>query len=48
MDTCQIVAHGIPAVGLGMGEYLAHSADEWIDVPKFLKSCDLAVALAAR
>jgi tripeptide aminopeptidase len=46
MDTCQIAAHGIPAVGLGMGEYQAHSADEWIDIPKFVKSCEVAVALA--
>lgn len=46
MDTCQIVAHGIPSVGLGMGEYLAHSVDEWIDVPKFLKACEVSVALA--
>ena len=46
MDCCQIVAHGIPSIGLGMGGFEAHSVDEWIDVPEFLNACKLAVALA--
>ena len=46
MDCCQIAAHGIPSIGIGMGEFAAHSVDEWVDVPEFLKACKVAVALA--
>lgn len=46
MDTCNVVAKGIPAVGLGMGTRQAHSAEEWLDVPHFLNACRLAVELA--
>jgi tripeptide aminopeptidase len=46
MDTCNVVAKGIPAVGLGMGDRAAHSVDEWVDVPHFLDACRLAVDLA--
>ncbi|MBT4502405.1 MAG: hypothetical protein HOC74_32020 [Gemmatimonadetes bacterium] len=46
MDCCQIAARGIPSIGLGMGEFAAHSVDEWVDVPEFLKACKVAVALA--
>ena len=47
MDCCHIVAKGIPAVGLGMGDYLAHSVQEYMKVPEFLKACRLAEALVA-
>jgi tripeptide aminopeptidase len=46
MDCCQIAAHGIPSIGIGMGEFQAHSADEWVDVSEFLNACKVAVALA--
>jgi len=46
MDTCNIVAKGIPAVGLGMGDHQAHSADEWIDLDHFRDGCRVAIELA--
>jgi len=46
MDTCNVVAKGIPAVGMGMGDNLAHSVDEWLDVPQFLDACRIAAILA--
>lgn len=46
MDTCNVVAKGIPAVGMGMGDNLAHSVDEWLDVPQFLDACRIATILA--
>ncbi len=46
MDTCNMVAKDIPAIGLGMGDRDAHSANEWIDVKQFLDGCKVAVELA--
>ncbi|MEZ4681762.1 MAG: M20/M25/M40 family metallo-hydrolase [Caldilineaceae bacterium] len=46
MDANWIVAHGIPAVTIGMGQRQVHTADEWIDLTDFDKACELAVALA--
>ncbi len=45
-DSAWIVAHGIPAVGLGFGARAAHSPDEWLDVERFGLACRLAVELA--
>ena len=44
-DTAWVVAHGIPAVGLGFGGRAAHSPDEWLDLEQFRLSCRLAVEL---
>jgi tripeptide aminopeptidase len=46
MDCNNVVSKGIPAVGLGMGDNKAHSVEEWVNVPEFLKACELAVELA--
>jgi tripeptide aminopeptidase len=46
MDTNHIVATGIPAVGMGMGDRQGHAVEEWLDVPHFLKACEIAVHLA--
>jgi len=46
LDCNNIVAKGIPAVGLGMGDREAHSVKEWVDLEQFTKACELAVALA--
>lgn len=46
MDANWIVAHGIPAVTIGMGQRQVHTADEWIDLADFDKACELAIALA--
>jgi len=45
-DSAWIVAHGIPAVGLGFGGNAGHSEDEWLDVPAFKAAYRLAVELA--
>jgi len=45
-DSNNIVAKGIPAVSLGMGGRRAHSVEEWLDVPNFLKGCEIAVEAA--
>ncbi len=45
-DANNIVSKGIPAVSLGMGDCAAHSPEEWVDVPQFLKACEIAVDLA--
>jgi tripeptide aminopeptidase len=47
MDANWIMAHGIPAVTMGVGQRQVHTADEWIDLVDFDKACQLAVALAA-
>ena len=46
-DSAWIVAHGIPAVGLGFGARASHSEDEWMDVVRFQQACRLAVELAS-
>lgn len=46
MDANWIVAHGIPAVTMGVGQRQVHTADEWIDLADFEQACQLAVALA--
>ncbi len=45
-DTCNLVSKGIPAVGMGMGDFHAHSVDEYLDVQHFLDACRIAVTLA--
>jgi hypothetical protein len=34
-------------VGLSYGGRAAHSTEEWLDVPVFLQTCQLAVELTA-
>ncbi len=45
MDANQIVAHGIPAVTVGVGQRQVHTADEWVDLGDFEKACRLVVAI---
>lgn len=45
-DSAWTTAHGIPSVGLGFGGCLAHSPEEYVDVPEFRLGCRLAAALA--
>jgi len=47
VDSNNIVAKGIPSVSLGFGGRRAHTPDEWLSVPEFLKACQLAVELVA-
>ena len=46
MDANWIVAHGIPAVTIGVGQRFVHRPEEWIDLDDFENACRLAVAIA--
>jgi len=46
MDANQIVAHGIPAVTIGVGQENAHTPQERLNLPRFYQACQLAVAIA--
>ncbi len=45
MDANWIVAHGIPAVTIAVGQRQVHTADEWIHLGDFEKALRLVVAL---
>lgn len=45
MDANWIVAHGIPAVTVAVGQRQVHTADEWIHLGDFEKALRLVVAL---
>jgi tripeptide aminopeptidase len=46
MDANQIVAHGIPAVTLGVGQQNAHTPEERLNLPHFYTACKLATTLS--
>lgn len=46
MDANQIVAHGIPAVTIGVGQENAHTPEERLNLPRFYQACQLALAIA--
>ncbi|MGA1197593.1 MAG: M20/M25/M40 family metallo-hydrolase [Candidatus Latescibacterota bacterium] len=46
MDANQIVAHGIPAVTIGVGQENAHTPQERLNLPRFYQACQFAVAIA--
>ena len=46
MDANRIVAHGIPAVTIGVGQRSVHQPAEWIDLADFERVCRLVVAIA--
>jgi tripeptide aminopeptidase len=46
MDANRIVAHGIPAVTIGVGQENAHTPEERLNLPRFYQACQFAVALA--
>ncbi|SRR6056297_86853 len=45
MDANWIVAHGIPAITIPVGQRQVHTADEWIDLVDFEKACRVVVRL---
>ncbi len=45
MDANWIVAHGIPAVTIAVGQRQVHTADEWVHLGDFEKALRLVVAL---
>ena len=47
-DSNNIVAAGIPAVGVGMGCARCHQPDEYVDIGQFEKCCELARVLVER
>jgi tripeptide aminopeptidase len=46
MDANWIVAHGIPAVTLGLGQRQVHGPDEWIALTNFERTCRLITDIA--
>lgn len=46
MDANWIVAHGIPAVTIGVGQQQPHTPQERLNLPRFYTACNIAVALA--
>ena len=46
LDACWLNRYGIPTVTLGAGAFDGHSPNERLNVPSFLKACDLALAIA--
>jgi tripeptide aminopeptidase len=46
LDANWLVKHGIPTVTFGAGQNAIHTVKEWVDVPKFLDGCRMALAIA--
>jgi tripeptide aminopeptidase len=46
LDANWLVKHGIPTVTFGAGQNAIHTVREWVDVPKFLDGCRMALAVA--
>lgn len=46
MDANWIVAHGIPAVTIGVGQQQPHTPEERLNLPRFYTACNVAVTLA--
>lgn len=46
MDANWIVAHGIPALTIGVGQRAVHQPEEWIDLVDFAQVCRLVVEIA--
>lgn len=48
MDANRIVAHGIPALTVGVGQRNVHQPEEWIDLADFEQVCRLVVEMATK
>jgi tripeptide aminopeptidase len=46
LDANWLVKHGIPTVTFGAGQNSIHTVKEWVDVPRFLAGCRMALAAA--
>jgi tripeptide aminopeptidase len=46
LDANWLVRHGIPTVTFGAGQNAIHTTDEYVEVPRFLEGCRVALALA--
>jgi tripeptide aminopeptidase len=48
LDANWLVAHGIPTVTFGAGQYEIHTVNEYVNVPEFIDGCRFAIALATQ
>jgi tripeptide aminopeptidase len=48
LDANWLVAHGIPTVTFGAGQYEIHTVNEYVNLPEFIDGCRLAIALATQ
>jgi len=46
LDANWFVRHGMSTVTFGAGQNEIHTVKEWVDIPEFLRGCELAVRLA--
>ena len=46
LDANWLVKHGIPTVTFGAGQNAIHTVKEWVDIPRFLAGCRMALAAA--
>jgi tripeptide aminopeptidase len=46
LDANWLVKHGLPTVTIGAGQYEVHTVKEYVHLPEFAASCQLALALA--
>jgi tripeptide aminopeptidase len=46
LDANWLVRHGIPTVTIGAGQNEIHTTSEWVDLPEFLRCCQVVLALA--
>jgi tripeptide aminopeptidase len=46
LDANWLDRHGVPTVTIGAGQYEIHTIKEYVDLPEFIRGCQLAVALA--
>ena len=47
LDANWLDQHGVPTVTIGAGQYEIHTIKEYVDLPEFIRGCQLAVALAS-
>lgn len=46
LDANWMVRHGIPTITIGAGQNQIHTVDEFVDIPKYLGGCQMALSLA--
>jgi tripeptide aminopeptidase len=46
LDANWMVRHGIPTVSFGAGQNNVHTIEEYVDIPEFLRGCQVALTLA--
>jgi len=46
LDANWFVRYGLPTVTIGAGQHEIHTIKEWVDIPEFIRGCELAVQLA--